>query len=189
LYCSAQPLLLLLRPLINTAAGAAFKSFPNQQEARIWLGVAPPAAADTGRARQQASEQQQQQQQQQLQRNPAVGGSTIGRYYATARGRSTGVFPGPWNKVKGLVEGYSNPVYKGFPTHTEAQAYFEANSASGGTLTSSACHWLSAQCHYVGPPGAALETSSMIPGKGLPGTCCKPCCVIFCATVSRERVL
>jgi viroplasmin and RNaseH domain-containing protein len=131
-----QPSCGLLRTSVHTAAGAEFKSFHNQQEARIWLGVAPqpPAAAaamsDSGTARRKAYEQQQQQQQ--LHSGHSSGGSSVGKFYAIARGRSTGVFPGPWDSVKGLVEGYSNPVYKGFATHTEAEAYLEANSTPGG---------------------------------------------------------
>lgn len=46
-------------------------------------------------------------------------------FFGVHRGHATGVFPGDYNIVKPMVQGYSNPKFKKFKTWDEAQYFVE----------------------------------------------------------------
>lgn len=55
----------------------------------------------------------------------------MGKYYAVANGRSTGVFNN-WSDCKASVNGYSNASFKSFSTQAEATAFANSGSSSSG---------------------------------------------------------
>lgn len=53
------------------------------------------------------------------------------RFYAVKRGRKKGIYIS-WNECKRQVEGYSRPIYKGFETIEEAEAFFDSSQIGNG---------------------------------------------------------
>jgi len=55
------------------------------------------------------------------------------KFFVIWAGVQTGVFPGPWERVRSMVDGYPSARYKGYMSEAEAQAAYAAGNSNRAT--------------------------------------------------------
>ena len=55
------------------------------------------------------------------------------KFFVIWAGMKTGVFAGPWEQVRPLIDGYPSARYKGYMTEAQAQSAYAAGSSHRAT--------------------------------------------------------